>query len=235
MPSVHVSQAGVLGLIANSGPMAKLVLLLLLGASILCWAIILTKYRALRRAHRENEKFLNSFWNGRSIDEVLSKSDKFPHSPVAVVFRSGVKEFKKLQSGEATLAGGGAVDNVARALSRTAATQVASYEKHVSWLATTASAAPFVGLFGTVWGIMDSFQSIGATGAANLAIVAPGISEALITTATGIAAAIPAVVAYNHFAGQIRKIAIDMDGFSQDFLNIIQRSLLGSGVAKKGG
>src|SRR5690606_16030692 len=99
-------------------------------------------------------------------------------------------------------------------------------EKHLSWLATTASAAPFVGLFGTVWGIMSSFMSIGATGAANLAVVAPGIAEALIATAAGLAAAIPAVVAYNHFVNQIKRVVVDMDCFTQDFLNMIQRSLM---------
>ncbi|MGZ3688950.1 MAG: MotA/TolQ/ExbB proton channel family protein, partial [Bdellovibrionota bacterium] len=106
---------------------------------------------------------------------------------------------------------------------------IASLERNVGWLATTASAAPFVGLFGTVWGIMNSFQNIGATGAASLAVVAPGISEALITTATGIGAAIPAVVAYNFFAGQIKRIAVDMDTFSHDFINIVQRSVLTGG------
>jgi biopolymer transport protein TolQ len=100
---------------------------------------------------------------------------------------------------------------------------VAQLEEQLGWLATTASAAPFIGLFGTVWGIMDAFHKIGATGSANLAVVAPGISEALIATAFGIGAAIPAVMAYNHLGGKIRRVAIDLDNFSQDFLNIVQR------------
>ena len=103
----------------------------------------------------------------------------------------------------------------------------------MSWLATTASAAPFIGLFGTVWGIMNSFQSIGVTGSANLAVVAPGISEALIATATGLAAAIPAVIAYNHFVGQIKRLAVDMDCFSHDLLNIIQRNALSTSSGRK--
>ena len=144
---------------------------------------------------------------------------------MATVFKSGVKELKKVNSGEGETDNSGKVDNIYRALLRSSTSEVAALESHLGWLATTASAAPFVGLFGTVWGIMNSFQSIGASGAANLATVGPGISEALITTATGIAAAIPAVVAYNHFAGQIKRLAVDMECFSQDFINIIQRSM----------
>ncbi len=221
---------GVLDLISQSGPVAKLVLLLLLAASVVCWAIILVKWRVMRSAHSENAQFLTLFWNGKSIEEIFSKSDRFNRSPVASIFKSGVKELKKLTStsGETRGLDESGVHNVNRALNRASTAEIAALEKYVSILATTASAAPFVGLFGTVWGIMNSFQGIGASGSANLAVVAPGISEALITTATGIAAALPAVVAYNHFAGQIRRIAADMDCFSQDFLNIVQRSMLGN-------
>lgn len=221
-----VAQNGLFSLIADAGPMAKLVLLLLLLASIFCWAIIFTKGRTLKRASLQNRKFLETFWRGSTIEEILSKAEQFPASPVAAVFKSGVKEFRKLSSedlGELHL---GKVENVQRALARASNAEIASLEKNVGWLATTASAAPFVGLFGTVWGIMNSFQNIGATGSANLAVVAPGISEALITTATGIAAAIPAVIAYNHFLGQIKRVSVDIDCFSQDFINIIQRSIL---------
>ncbi|MCM2278537.1 MAG: protein TolQ [Oligoflexia bacterium] len=229
--SPNLNQTGILGLITHAGPMAIFVLLLLVGASIHCWAIIFTKWRALKRALDENAQFLTIFWHGKTIDEIMAKCDKFNCSPVAAVFRSGVKELKKLSAEELASAGVEKVDNIQRALMRASNTEMAQLEKHVSWLATTASAAPFVGLFGTVWGIMNSFQSIGASGAANLAVVAPGISEALITTATGIGAAIPAVVGYNYFAGLIKRAAIDMDSFSQDFMNIIQRSVL---AGKKG-
>jgi len=157
------------------------------------------------------------------MEEVLIKSERFDHSNMARLFRNGVRELKKLtdQSKVDTFA----IENVNRALSKSTNNEVAEMEKNVSWLATTASATPFIGLFGTVWGIMNSFQNIGSKGAANLAIVAPGISEALITTAMGIAAAVPAVIAYNHILVKIKRITIDMDGFSQDFLNIIQRRL----------
>lgn len=180
----------------------------------------------------ENARFLTLFWHGQNLEEIYASSDKILSSPVANVFKAGIREFKKVSTGDLTTATSEKVENIGRALNRTAYSEVASLEKHLGWLATTASAAPFVGLFGTVWGIMNSFQSIGATGAANLAVVAPGISEALITTATGIGAAIPAVIAYNHFVGQIKRVNVDMDCFIQDFLNIIQRSVLSN---RKGG
>jgi biopolymer transport protein TolQ len=232
MPSTaHVASAGFIDLIADSGLVAKCVLLVLLSASVVCWGIILTKWRSLSRALNQNQAFLTVFWHGKNIEEIFAKSEKFPNSPVATVFKSGVKELKKVTSaeGEPQPESGERVDNVYRALMRSSTSEVAALETHLGWLATTASAAPFIGLFGTVWGIMNSFQSIGATGAANLAVVGPGISEALITTATGIAAAIPAVVAYNHFSGQIRKLAVEMECFSQDFINIVQRSVFTSG------
>ncbi len=232
MPSTQIAQAGVFGLIANSGLMAKFVLIVLAGASVLCWAIIVTKWRSFRRAMDENARFLTLFWHGQNLEEIYASSDKILSSPVANVFKAGIREFKKVSTGDLTTATSEKVENIGRALNRTAYSEVASLEKHLGWLATTASAAPFVGLFGTVWGIMNSFQSIGATGAANLAVVAPGISEALITTATGIGAAIPAVIAYNHFVGQIKRVNVDMDCFIQDFLNIIQRSVLSN---RKGG
>ncbi len=140
------------------------------------------------------------------------------------MFRSGVQELKRYASAEASLESEHRMEVLSRALARQSNTEIAQLEKNLGWLATTASAAPFVGLFGTVWGIMDSFHKIGVTGSANLAVVAPGISEALIATAFGIGVAIPAVVAYNHFNGVIKRQATDMDSFSQDFLNIVQRT-----------
>jgi biopolymer transport protein TolQ len=226
--NAQLATSGILGLITDSGPVAKFVLFLLASTSVYCWAIIFTKWKTIKRATDENVEFLNIFWHAKSIDEVFAKSEKYASSPVASVFKSGVKELRKIAPGE-EMVQGGTVDNVHRALIRSSNHEVATLEKHIGWLATTASAAPFVGLFGTVWGIMNAFQNIGASGAANLAVVAPGISEALITTATGIGAAIPAVIAYNHFAGQIRKMSVEMEGFSQDFINIVQRNVIQSG------
>ncbi len=211
-------ETGIFDLILHAGPVGKLVLLILLLISVFCWAIIFSKWKTLNRALDENTKFLNFFWQSRSIDDIVARVDQFNSSPVATVFRAGVKELRKLPESDPV-----PVDNISRALSRASNTEIAAVEKHVGWLATTASAAPFIGLFGTVWGIMTAFQSIGASGSANLAVVAPGISEALITTATGIGAAIPAAIAYNYFLGQIKRLAVDIDGFSQDFINIVQR------------
>jgi biopolymer transport protein TolQ len=235
MPTANVAaNLGVLDLVSQSGPVAKSVLLLLLVTSILCWSIIFTKWMILRRARSENKEFLEIFAHGKTLEEIIEKSDRFASSPIAAVFRSGVRELKKVSTETMQHASGGEkVENVQRAIFRASGNEIASLENRLGWLATTASAAPFVGLFGTVWGIMDSFHNIGVTGAANLAVVAPGISEALITTAVGIGAAIPAVVAYNHFAGQIRRVAVDMEGFSQDFVNIVQRSVMVSASKAK--
>ncbi|MGE0614650.1 MAG: MotA/TolQ/ExbB proton channel family protein, partial [Bacteriovoracia bacterium] len=149
--------------------------------------------------------------------------------PVAKVFRSGYKELQKLSLTERNGGTFQEVDNVNRALVRASMHEMSNMEKYLSWLATTASASPFVGLFGTVWGIMNSFQRIGTAETVNLAVVAPGISEALIATAVGLAAAIPAVIAYNHFVNHVKKIGVDVDNFSNDFLNIIQRGLMAGG------
>ena len=232
MPTTHIVQTGILDLIAQSGLVAKLVLLVLLATSIACWTIILTKWKTLGSASKQNEKFFTLFWGGKSLDEIVSKSEELPYSPAASSFRFAVKELRRLSGNEnqsshsATAMNTNKVDNINRALIRASTKEIAALERNLGLLASTASAAPFIGLFGTVWGIMNSFQSIGATGAASLAVVAPGISEALITTATGIGAAIPAVIAYNYFIGRIKRISIDLECFCQDFMNIVQRSYL---------
>lgn len=221
------AQNTVLDLILQSGLVVQMVLLLLIFASILCWAIIISKHRAIRLAKKNNGKFSELFWEGKTLDDISEKLEKFPYSPVASVFKAGYRELRKLNSTEKK-GGSAEIENIQRALNKTTQTEIALLERHVGWLATTASAAPFIGLFGTVWGIMNSFFQIGATGSANLATVAPGISEALVATAIGLAAAIPAVVGYNYLVQQIRGIGIDMDSFSQDFLNLVQRSRMGS-------
>lgn len=222
MKETEILQTNVFHLILQTGPMVQLVLILLILASILCWAVIIAKLRALRVASKDNTRFLNLFWGGKNLDEIFSRSNQYAFSPLANVFQSGYQELKKLSS--AGKRNHSDLENINRALIRASHTQVNRLEQHVGLLATTASAGPFVGLFGTVWGIMTAFHNIGASGSANLAVVAPGISEALIATAVGLGAAIPAVVFYNHFVGQIKRAAIDMDCFTQDFLNIIQRS-----------
>lgn len=213
-------------LIADASPLVKLILILLAFASVVCWAIIFTKIKILKKAHDDNQAFLEHFWNSKALEEIHEKVDNFPDSPVAKVFKAGYRELRKLPAQDRTAEGAPEVSNIERALNRTHALEIDEYEKYVDWLASTASAAPFIGLFGTVWGIMNSFQNIGATGSASLAVVAPGISEALIATAMGLAAAIPAAIFYNFLINRIKRLSLDTESFSQEFLNMIQRSLL---------
>jgi biopolymer transport protein TolQ len=226
----HGAETDIISLIGRASFVAKMVLVILVIMTVLALAVIISKYLQFRRAMDQNRQFLNVFWNEKSVEEAFSKSERFVKSPIAAVFKSGAREIKKLANarGESSWS----VDehglvNVGRALARTSNTEVASLEKYLSVLAISASAGPFIGLFGTVWGIMVSFQDIASQGQATLATVAPGIAEALVATAGGLFVAIPAVVAYNMFAGRVKRQAIDMDGFSQDFLNIVQRGTHG--------
>jgi biopolymer transport protein TolQ len=217
----------------HSGPVVGGVLLLLLLSSVGCWAVILYKLNLIRRAVKQNRQFLDIFWDSRDFRNILSHTEKLTRSPLAAVFREGYAEWRRSRAeggseksarrGRDLSADGGLVENVDRALKRTVESETAAMERLLVFLATVASAAPFVGLFGTVWGIMESFRDIGITGTANLAVVAPGISEALIATATGLAAAIPAVVAYNYLVNAIQRMGTEMDGFSSEFLNIVTR------------
>lgn len=218
-------------LIFNAGPVVKLVLLVLVYFSVVSWAIIFFKFRVIHRATRDSEKFLDFFWAKKRFDLIGQGLKDYPSSPLVVLFREGYQELVKVQrrSGEqehqgvsADLGGAG---NVSRALRRATTLEVHRLEKYLTFLATTGSTAPFIGLFGTVWGIMDAFHGIGQTGSASLSVVAPGISEALVATAIGLVAAIPAVVAYNHFVNKVNVLSGEMDNFSQEFLNIVERSV----------
>ncbi len=213
-------------LIEQASPLVKFILLMLLSASVLTWAIIILKIKLIKTSKAGNSFFLEIFWNAKSLEEIQQQVETIPYSPIAHVFSAGYKELRKLPANERTENGTPEISNIERALNRSHANEVDLLEKYMEWLATTASAAPFVGLFGTVWGIMSSFQNIGATGSASLSVVAPGISEALIATAVGLAAAIPAVIAYNSLLNKMNRISLDIESFSQDFLNMIQRSLL---------
>lgn len=222
----------VLKLIVNAGLVVKFVLLILAIFSIVSWGIIFLKVRVLRRARENSDRFLEFFWTQRNMDSAYRKAEQLDICPVAAVFRRGYSELTKLREAAAGKQGelthdeiDGILENVERALRRSALAQLAALEKRVPFLATTGSAAPFIGLFGTVWGIMNSFLNIGATGATNLAVVAPGISEALIATAVGLFAAIPAVIGYNYCVSQIRGIHREMENFTNDFLNVIKRQL----------
>lgn len=217
----HMSLSAI-DLILNAGWVVKFVMLGLFTASVSSWAIILFKRQLLKQAKRQNEQFLNGFWGGWNISEAFNRATDFPLSPIAKSFQASIRELRKLSEDQKTDKAMKA-DIVIRSLKKTNMTEISTLEHSVSWLATVASSAPFVGLFGTVWGIMNSFQNIGATGNASLASVAPGISEALIATAIGLFAAIPAAIAYNYLNGKIRSQALALDTFNQDLLNMLQR------------
>ncbi len=220
-------------IIASAGIVVKLVLLLLLSFSVISWAIILFKFVQVQRANGESERFMDFFWKSKRFDAIASQVDRFSHSPLTVLFNEGYNELKKVVENDSKSDGSslstdlGGVENVSRALRRATNSEITRLEKYLTFLATTGSTSPFIGLFGTVWGIMTAFEGIGKTGSASLAVVAPGIAEALIATAIGLVAAIPAVMAYNHFQHKIRVLINEMDSFSTEFLNIVQRNIAG--------
>jgi biopolymer transport protein TolQ len=216
-------------IVLNSGAVVMTVLVLLLAASVVSWAIILKKWLALRKAQDQSIRFLEIFWQSKRLDAIYQAAESLSASPISQVFRAGYVELSKVtarqkREGETAMSEQlGGIENVERALKRAAVSEVTSLEATVPFLGTTASAAPFVGLFGTVWGIMRAFHDIYQMGNANLATVAKPISEALIATAFGLFAAIPAVVAYNYFVSKIRVLDSEMTNFSNDFLNIVKR------------
>ena len=233
LPALPLAAAGgegldYLAIARNSGPVGITVLALLLGASAVSWAIIVKKWLQIRRAQDESVKFLETFWRSKRLDAIYQTAETLGASPISQVFRAGYVELSKVTAQKKEGEGGmleelGGIENVERALKRAAASEVTHLEALVPFLGTTASAAPFVGLFGTVWGIMRAFHDIYRMGNANLATVARPISEALIATAVGLFAAIPAVVAYNFFVSKIRVLDSEMTNFSADFLNIVRR------------
>ncbi len=228
---------GVWRLVLDAGPMVKFVLLLLLFFSVFSWAVIGWKFFQVRRVTRESSRFLEEFWSGKSLEDAYEATRRYKYSPVVIVFRSGYQELNRIRerrrSSETTAARADSyrlevlgVENVARAMRQAATSEINTITRFLSFLATTGSAAPFIGLFGTVWGIMNSFQRLAFQHSAGLDVVAPGISEALVATAAGLAAAIPAVIAYNFFLNRVRVISSELDNFSAEFLNIVERHFL---------
>ncbi len=232
-------RGSVVDLVLYSGPVVKIVLLILLFFSVLSWAIIFSKLRLIKRADKESRAFLRVFWEGKQLSSIFVDSKKLRNSPTAEVFRAGYVELNKLSQVQSNpdnprkatdpttlnfeLSG---VDNINRAMRQASTSELTKLERGLGFLATTGSATPFIGLFGTVWGIMDAFRGIGIRGSATLAVVAPGISEALITTAAGLAAAIPAVVAFNYYINRIKVLSAEMENFSAELINIIKRHFL---------
>jgi biopolymer transport protein TolQ len=223
-------QHGVLDLVRGSGAVVQGILYLLVLFSVASWGIIAHKYFQIRRSKHESEKFIEIFWERRNLSSIHDASRELKASPVGHVFRAGYEELvrvsrskKESSLSESLTTELGGVDNVSRAMKRATSVETTKLEKYLSFLATTASTAPFIGLFGTVWGIMDAFRGLSVTHSSSIQAVAPGIAEALIATAVGLAAAIPALMAYNYFVQQIKVLAAEMDNFSQEFLNIAER------------
>lgn len=223
--------SGVFSRAWHAGFVVFMTLLLLLASSVFCWAIIGTKWLELRKIGGSTDAFIKSFWDSRSLNDLNSRLAEYPYSPTREVFRSGYAELARSnqmreQTSSPEIAIGAAMDNLNRSLQKAKLLERKRLEKNLSYLAIIASVTPFVGLFGTVWGIMNSFEGIARTGSASLAAVAPGIAEALISTAFGLAAAIPAVIGYNLFGGRLRQQMMSVDGFCADFLNIVERYLV---------
>jgi biopolymer transport protein TolQ len=210
----------ILDLLSTTGPVAKFVLITLLAFSLISWAIILTKWSLLRRARIQSGRFLRAFRKAQRLQDIATVSDQFRPSPLVGVFEGGYQEYKRQLTGPGTTLR--SLTAVQRGMQIGASEEITRLERNVPWLAITAAVTPFIGLFGTVWGIIDAFHGLGTAGGATLRAVAPGISEALITTAAGLAAAIPAVIAYNLIGNAIRVFAARSDDFSLEVLNAVE-------------
>ncbi len=222
---------GTLSSILDASLAVKIVILILVSLSVTCWGIGWTKYQEFKVLKKSNDAFDALFWKSNSLDDLFDKVPSTTTSSHAKVFRAAYAEMKKIadspllnKSSDAETPQLTGIDNLERSMRKAIENQVSEMESSLTILASTGSTGPFIGLFGTVWGIMNSFQKIAQTGSASLAAVAPGISEALITTAIGLAAAIPAVILYNNFVAVIKKEETSLNNFSFDFLNIVKRN-----------
>lgn len=217
--------SGLWDMVWSAGPMVKFVIFVLVLFSVVSWAIIGYKVMVLRKIEKESTAFHDLFWEKRQFAHVFNATKSYKHTPLAGIFSAAYNEITGLKKA----ADGGEwlrkedLERFERILKKAMDSETAKLEYAVGFLATTGNTAPFIGLFGTVWGIMTSFRDIGAKGAANLAVVAPGISEALIATAIGLVAAIPAVMGYNHIQIRIGRIATEMGNFSSDIMNVLEK------------
>ncbi len=220
-------------MILHAGWEVKLVMIILCIFSLASWSIVIMKQIMFRKARLASLDFLDAFWDSKTLNEAYESAREFALSPEATVFVAGFNELKKISAArsagtvaptlEMQLA---TMDNLKRAVRKAQFLESDRMARSVSFLATTGSATPFIGLFGTVWGIMTSFQDIGVRGSASLAVVAPGISEALVATAAGLAVAIPAVIFYNYYSNKLAEVESNVESFSTDFINLIERDIL---------
>lgn len=213
------------GLFMNADLIVQFVILLLFAASVWCWSIIFNKYIMLRKVTQDADQFENAFWQTKSLDDFYDRMNVHVRDPMSAVFSSAMREWRGSVSGGHATTVEGLSQRIERIMGVTASRELDQMERHLSFLATVGSTAPFVGLFGTVWGIMNSFQGIAMMKSTNLAVVAPGIAEALFATALGLIAAIPAVIAYNKLSTDLNRYSNRLDGFVQEFSAIIARKL----------
>jgi len=222
--SFWVLQSDLARLLAQTGWVARIVLLILLGFSILSWAVIYRKYTTLRRAREHTDRFFQAFRSSERLPEAGPLAHAFASSPLAVVYAAGMRELESQVNAKnphpGTLKSSTAI---AAAMQLASSEEVAVIESRMNFLATTGSVTPFIGLFGTVWGIIGAFMGLSEAGGTTLRAVAPGIAEALIATAAGLFAAIPAVIAYNHFLSHIRQFATQMDNFAMEFMARVEK------------
>jgi len=229
-------QLSITNMILHAGPVGQFVMLVLLIFSVISWSIVFTKMRLFKRVTTDTQDFLEAFWSSSKLSEAYDTAQEYEYSPEAAIFSAGYTELQKINkirnrkegsSQPETLdAQMATMDNLKRAIRKTEAQEITELGKYLPFLATTGSATPFIGLFGTVWGIMASFHDIGMRGSASLTVVAPGITEALVATAAGLAVAIPAVIFYNYYANKLTYIDGEMQNFSTDFLNLVERDLI---------
>jgi biopolymer transport protein TolQ len=225
---------GVIDLLLGTGPVVQVVLWTLVAFSIGSWGTILYKFVQISQARSESERFVTIFWESKNLNAINTASAGLERSPISQVFRAGYRELMQLTRAKRQVVGAetafstdlGGVENVTRAMKRQANIELTKLEAGITFLATTGSTCPFIGLFGTVWGIMTAFLGLSAAHTSNIQAVAPGIAEALITTAVGLVAAIPAQMFYNFLTTRVRVLATEMDNFISEFLNIAERHFL---------
>ena len=222
-PPTSTSSSAIVDMVQHSGPMAIAVLILLLAASIFSWTIMFSKWSGYRRAQTQSQRFLRAFRKSSRLSEIAAVADQFKPSPLVAVFNEIHDEYQRQSGGRGLPRNPQGMERAAQTASSEALTAM---EHRLTWLATIAAIAPFIGLFGTVMGIIDAFHGLGTAGAATLRAVAPGISEALITTAAGLVVAIPAVIGYNQFTSTLREFAARMDDFGRELLNAIENAAM---------
>jgi len=223
-----------LNLVFAAGPLAKAVLIVLLFFSLFSWAIIFKKYSALRKVRKDSATFIRMFRKSKRFSEISTACESLRNTPLVEVFQAGYEELETQLIADPKPGHSGnpgahtttlkTINVIQRALSRASSVELTKLERNMSFLATTASVTPFIGLFGTVLGVIRAFTGLGLEGTATLRAVAPGIAEALIATAAGLFAAIPAVIAYNYFLHQLKELGSAMDDFSLEFLNLMERT-----------